>query len=182
MVAMDARFSAHGPELPGSALCFQRGLCEGIELRDRGAGNSKYPPPAASKSHPVFERGNTFGAEALEEWQRQFRRQPVRHAQQVFGNRRTCQAGVNITSRPATGSVTRFAVGAFRRQGSAGPKSGLLCLHLPDRRPLGKEGRVLRHRRPSAMHGPASLGQPTADDVQIEIHRTDLLAQHVGSE
>lgn len=58
----------------GSALRFQRGFRERIELCDRGARDAKYLPAAASESHPRFERGDTFGAEALEEWQRQFRR------------------------------------------------------------------------------------------------------------
>jgi hypothetical protein len=60
--------------LRDSALRFQRGLREGIELRNRGARDAEYLPPAASESHPGFERSDTFCAKTLEEWQRQFRR------------------------------------------------------------------------------------------------------------
>ena len=62
-----------------SALGFQGGFGEGIELRYRGARDAEDQPAAASESYPGFERGDTFGAEALEERQWQFRRQRVRH-------------------------------------------------------------------------------------------------------
>lgn len=55
---------------------------EGIDLCDRGARHAENPQTTPSKGDPRLERGDAFRAQALDQWERQFRWQGMFHVGQ----------------------------------------------------------------------------------------------------